>query len=200
MRGENDMPGTLRVLLAVFAYGVLHSLLASGMVKDAVRRRFGLLADRLYRLCFNAAAVMAFIPVLAVTAGNLGPVLVRLPWPWWAVVEAGQLAALSLFAVSFLHSDPWYFLGLRQMGTAAAEDRLVTTGAYGIVRHPLYTTGLLILWCFPILTTGTLAFDLGVTLYILAGSELEERRLIARYGEAYVEYRSRVARLIPFLF
>jgi protein-S-isoprenylcysteine O-methyltransferase Ste14 len=69
-----------------------------------------------------------------------------------------------------------------------------------VVRHPLYSTGLLILWCFPILTAGTLAFDAAITLYILIGSELEERRLILEFGDAYLRYRKKVARLIPFFF
>jgi protein-S-isoprenylcysteine O-methyltransferase Ste14 len=146
------------------------------------------------------AAVITLIPVLAVLGMNIGPVLASAPWPWSAVVEMGQITALLLLLASFLQSDPAYFLGLRQLGSRDADTRLVTAGAYGIVRHPMYTLGLLVLWCFPILTSGTLAFNLGMTVYILVGSELEERRLITQYGEEYIRYRSKVAKLIPFLY
>jgi protein-S-isoprenylcysteine O-methyltransferase Ste14 len=64
----------------------------------------------------------------------------------------------------------------------------------------MYTAGLLLLWLFPIITSGILAFDLGITLYILVGSELEERKLTAEYGEEYRKYKAKVARLIPFIF
>jgi protein-S-isoprenylcysteine O-methyltransferase Ste14 len=194
------MPEVLRVLLATLGYGALHSLLASRTVKTAARDRFGSIADRLYRLFFNAVSVVALIPLLAVLARNLGQVVFVAPMPWAGVMAAVQVAAILLLGASFLQSDPAYFIGLRQLGVAEAEPRLVTTGAYGIVRHPLYTTALLALWCFPVLTSGTLAFDLGATVYLLVGSEWEERRLIEQFGEEYLRYRKKVARLIPFLF
>jgi len=194
------MPGPLLVFLATLGYGTLHSLLASLWVKSAVRKRCGPLTDRLYRFVFNAVAVVTLLPFLAVLVRNIGPVLVKVPWPWWAFVEAGQIAALGLLVAGFLQSDPSHFLGLRQMGDTGADTRLTTTGAYALVRHPMYTFGLLVLWCFPIITTGTLAFNIGITLYILVGSEWEERRLIAQFGEDYLRYRAKVARLIPYLF
>jgi protein-S-isoprenylcysteine O-methyltransferase Ste14 len=194
------LPEALRILLATLGYGALHSLLASRAAKAAARKQFGPLADRLYRLIFNAVAVVSLIPLLAILGRNLGPAVFVVPMPWAAVVAIGQIAAILLLGLSFLQSDPAYFIGLRQLGNEDAVSRLVTTGGYAIVRHPIYSTALLILWCFPIQTIGTLAFAVGVTVYILIGSELEERRLISEFGEDYIRYRFKVARLIPYLF
>ena len=194
------MPEALMVFLATLGYGALHSLLAGRRVKDAVRQKVGPAADRFYRLGYNAVALLTLIPWLAVLIMNIGPVLVRVPGPGWIVMAVGQGVFLLLLAVSFLQSDPSGLLGLRQLGNTKGDAKLVITGAYSIVRHPMYTTGLLILWLFPILTTGTLAFDLGITLYILAGSELEERKLVVEYGEEYKKYKTKVARLIPFIY
>jgi protein-S-isoprenylcysteine O-methyltransferase Ste14 len=157
-------------------------------------------AGRLYRLVFNATAVITLIPVLVVLAGNIGTVVFIAPMPWAAVFVAVQMVGLILLGVSFLTSDPMHFIGIRQLSGHDPEPRLVTSGAYGIVRHPLFSTALLALWCFPVLTTGTLTFDIAATVYILIGSEREERRLIEEFGEDYVRYRRRVARLIPFIF
>jgi protein-S-isoprenylcysteine O-methyltransferase Ste14 len=194
-----NMQGPLLIFFATIAWGALHSLLAAIPAKQAARRGFGPVADNLYRIGFNAAAVITLIPVLAILVRNPGPVLIRVPGPWWMFLAAGQLAALVLLGLSFLHSDPPDFLGLRQLGNAKGVAKLVTTGAYAITRHPMYTTGLLIIWLFPILTTGTLAFNLAVTLYILVGSELEERRLIEAYGDDYRRYKMKFARLIPYI-
>jgi protein-S-isoprenylcysteine O-methyltransferase Ste14 len=194
------MFGPILIFLAITAWGALHSLLASIPAKEAARKWFGMIADNLYRIGFNAAAGITLIPVLALLARNSGPVLVRVPGPWWMVLVIIQIAGLILLALSFLQSNPPDFLGLRQLGNAKGDTKLVTTGAYSIVRHPMYTTGLLVLWLFPILTAGTLAFDLGITLYILVGSELEERKLIIAFGDEYRSYKAKVARLIPIIF
>jgi methanethiol S-methyltransferase len=194
------MAEVFRVVLATLGYGVLHSLLASRTVKQAVHGRLGSVAGRLYRLVFNATAIVTLIPVLVILAGNMGAVVFIAPMPWAAVLVVIQLVALILLGVSFLTTDPIHFIGIRQLSGHDPKPRLVTSGAYGIVRHPLFSTALLALWCFPILTTGTLAFDIAATIYILIGSEREERRLIGEFGEDYVRYRRRVARLIPFIF
>jgi methanethiol S-methyltransferase len=194
------MPDAILVFCSTLVYGALHSLLASLPVKAAARRLFGPWADHFYRLVFNFVAVITLIPLLALVTWKAGPVLVIVPWPGAAILLAVQFAALILMALSFRTSEPAFFLGIGQLGNESSSGGLITTGAYGVVRHPLYSTGLLILWCFPILTAGTLAFDAGITLYILVGSELEERRLIVQLGDAYLRYRKKVARLIPFLF
>ncbi len=194
------MPGAILVFCSTLGYGAVHSLLASQRVKATARKLFGPAADRWYRLAFNFAAGITLLPVLALTAANIGPVLVVIPWPGGAVLVAIELAALIIMAYAFKHSDPAFFLGIGQLGTEPSTTGLITTGAYGIVRHPLYSTGLLILWCFPILTAGTFAFDAAITVYVLIGSELEERRLISQFGEEYVRYQKKVARLVPFIF
>jgi protein-S-isoprenylcysteine O-methyltransferase Ste14 len=194
------MQEPILVFAAVFVWGALHSALAGIPAKAAARKLFGPMADNFYRIGFNAAAVMTLMPVLAILARNTGSVLARVPWPWWPMMGIGQIAALVVLGWSFLQSDPPGFLGLRQLGNPQSGGKLVTTGAYAIVRHPMYTAGLLLLWLFPIITSGILAFDLGITLYILVGSELEERKLTAEYGEEYRKYKAKVARLIPFIF
>jgi methanethiol S-methyltransferase len=193
------MPDALLIFFSTLGYGAFHSLLASLRVKAAVRRAFGSWADHLYRLIFNLIAVITFLPLLALIAWKPGRVLISASWPAAAILVGIQLAALLLMADSFRHSNPAFFLGLGQLGNESPGG-LITTGSYGVVRHPLYSTGLLILWCFPILTAGTLAFDAAITIYVLIGSELEERRLIAEFGEDYLRYRKKVARLIPFIF
>jgi protein-S-isoprenylcysteine O-methyltransferase Ste14 len=194
------MPEPLSCFLAILGYGALHSGLASRTAKAAARKYFGPAADRYYRLIYNTVALVTLIPLLAVLGRNIGPVAFAVPMPWGAVVAVGLVAAILLFGVSFLQSDPLYFIGLRQLGNPDADSRLITTGAYRLVRHPIYTVAMLVLWCLPIQTTGLLAFNLGATLYFLAGSELEERRLIEAFGGDYLRYRARVARFIPYIF
>jgi protein-S-isoprenylcysteine O-methyltransferase Ste14 len=190
--------GIIFTLLAVVAYGALHSLLASLWAKKLARRSLGC-ATRGYRLAYNVVALITLLPVLAVPALDPGPELYRLRPPWVALTIAGQALALVALAVGLLQTDPWHFLGLRQLkaNESEATPRLVVGGLYRWVRHPLYTAGLAFIWLSPVMTTSLLALNLALTAYIYVGSVFEERRLVAEFGQAYLEYARKVPRLIP---
>lgn len=77
--------------------------------------------------------------------------------------------------------------------------RLLTDGVYGVVRHPQYTGiflavfGELVHW--PTLATLALA-PLIVFAYVHLARR-EEKRMVERFGEAYVAYRQRVPMFFP---
>jgi protein-S-isoprenylcysteine O-methyltransferase Ste14 len=185
-------------LAAVALYGALHSALASQRAKDFVRARLGASADRAYRLLFNILAGVTLLPVMAVVALNPGPLFYRVAWPWSSVLLLGQAAAAVLLLLGLRQTDVWHFLGLRQLGAGSGASRMVVSGLYQWVRHPLYTAGLILLWLTPIRTSSVLAFNIGMTIYIWVGSRFEERRLEREFGQAYGDYRQRVPALIPF--
>jgi len=195
---QEGLRGAVLTFLAVAAYGAFHSLLASPWAKRLARRAFGEAAGRGYRLAFNLLAIITLLPVLAVPALEPGPPLYSLRWPWAGLALAGQAAALLVLAIGLLQTDPWHFLGLRQLVQGeAGEPRLIVTGLYRWVRHPLYTAGLAFIWFTPWMSTSLLALNLALTAYIYIGSALEEQRLTSEFGEAYLAYSRRTPRLIP---
>jgi protein-S-isoprenylcysteine O-methyltransferase Ste14 len=189
----------LAIAAGVILYGAVHSLLASVAVKQWARSHFGPRTDRFYRLAYNAFAVVSFVPVLALLAWLPGTRIYQLRLPWSALALTGQAAALMALTAGLLQADPWSFLGLRQVaeGPNAEPVHLMVTGLYRWVRHPLYTAGLLLIWLTPVMTTSILALNLALTLYIMVGSRLEERRLAAEFGQAYANYQAAVPGLIP---
>jgi protein-S-isoprenylcysteine O-methyltransferase Ste14 len=199
MAEDRAMLDALLIATATAAYGALHSLLASAAVKRWFRDRFGPLVDRGYRLAYNAFAAAASLPLLALLIARPGILLYRLDLPWSAIALAGQIASVAALGVGVLQSDLRSLSGLRQWSGQRPEPQpLVVHGLYRWVRHPLYTAGLFLIWLTPVMTSGVLAFNLALTLYVLAGSRLEERRLVAEYGEAYLDYQRRVPSLLPF--
>ena len=114
------------------------------------------------------------------------------------------LGVLLYTAGGVLRLAPVFVLGRRFSGLVAIQPghRLVTTGLYGIIRHPSYL-GLFVL------TLGWgLAFRSGVGVIIavmmlivlFARIEAEERLLSETFGPEYEAYRARTWRLVPYVY
>jgi protein-S-isoprenylcysteine O-methyltransferase Ste14 len=197
------MLSAVLILLALAAWGVVHSYTASLTAKARARQWLGpRAAEGLYRLAYNAVSLITFLPVMALT--SLLPDTPLYRFPGWLAVFSVPLQLLSALAglVVLWQVDLFHFLGLRQLGSTGAPEappaRLYTGGAYGWVRHPLYFFSLVFLWLTPIMTVNTLVFNLGATAYFYIGSIFEERKLVAEFGDVYREHQRRVPRLIPW--
>ncbi len=178
--------------LAWVAFGALHSLLAG----DRLRGMFGNFA----RLTYNLVAVATLVAVLAAGVVLLGdrPAFALPPW-LNAVLWVSLAAGLALGAVALRSYDLGRFAGLTQIRDPCTEDdeSLRTEGLHRWVRHPLYAAGFLVLIGLAHSPLGA-ATAVWAGLYLLIGTRIEERRLIARYGDAYRRYRERVPAFVPW--
>jgi protein-S-isoprenylcysteine O-methyltransferase Ste14 len=124
--------------------------------------------------------------------------------------EGAQIAGWVLIALSLVLGT----VADRQLGIRVraflpffeegARIKLRTGGAYAIVRHPIYVSG--IVWQIgAFLVTGTLAVLVSCAVFFVGAlwfTRQEERRLaeIVDDPSAYEQYRSRVGRLFPKLW
>lgn len=138
-----------------------------------------------------SAFVFAWIPALQF------PAALRVP---------AFVAGLALLiAGSLLRRHCFRMLGASFTGDVQArpDQKVVTDGAYGFVRHPSYTAGIL-------MNTGVgvaLGSWLGGALLAAASAavyiyrmNVEERALVAAIGDPYREFMSARKRLIPFVY
>jgi protein-S-isoprenylcysteine O-methyltransferase Ste14 len=94
----------------------------------------------------------------------------------------------------------WAF-AVMQLLTGFQKGRLVTTGAYGIVRNPIYSSAaFFILPAVSLMTLTWVYFAVSIFLYagVLLFIPTEEKQLTKAFGKAYKDYMARVDRLIPF--
>ncbi|WP_020586056.1 methyltransferase family protein [Desulfobacter curvatus] len=79
---------------------------------------------------------------------------------------------------------------------------LVDSGLYRFIRHPMYTSLLLLNWgaFLKHITPVTLGISVITTLFLIATAKVEEKENQTVFGEAYTEYCSKSKMFIPFLF
>jgi protein-S-isoprenylcysteine O-methyltransferase Ste14 len=142
-------------------------------------------------LAFLAAFPLAWVPALRISA----PYMIPTFWLGMALLVSGSLLRRHCFRM----------LGESFTGDvrASSEQRVVTRGAYSILRHPSYTAGILMnagigfglgSWASALLLT---VVSVAVYRYRM---EVEERALSAAIGEPYREFMAARKRLIPFVY
>ena len=88
-----------------------------------------------------------------------------------------------------------------QLLTGFSKGKLVTTGAYGVVRNPIYASvTFFVLPAVALLTFTWVYLVPSVCLYIgvMIFIGVEEQQLTRAFGKVYEDYLARVDRLIPF--
>lgn len=191
------------ILFSLLIYGVFHSLLASRRFKAMLYHRFGPRSTRWHRFLFSLMGGLTILPVLALVALLPDRVIYSVSMPFAAVMNLLRLAGLIGLVYGVLQTGFMNFIGLDRVLDPAAGDkppRFVTNGLYRWVRHPLYTCAMLLMWAAPNLSWNTLAFNLGVSVYLIIGSRYEEQKLLNEYGSAYQEYRQRTPAFLPRLW
>lgn len=185
--------------VAWLGYYALHSLLASHPIKRWVSSSFPSLWPA-YRLLYSAIASIGLCALIGFHL-KLPAFPHYLKEPIWFYLGCALLVIGSLFLKWAMKGyRTGEFIGLEQLNRGDIKDEpLVTNGMNRYVRHPLYLATLLVLIGIWFLRPDA-PTSIGVSIsasYLWMGSWLEERKLIAEYGEAYRTYQRNVPAILP---
>ncbi len=116
-----------------------------------------------------------------------------LVWPGFALMLAGGLLGL----VALLHLGE----NITAFPRPLERGQLVTGGAYGFVRHPIYAGLILAAIGWALWNTGLLTLALALLLFVFFDmkSRQEEQWLAEKYA-GYAAYQQRVRKLIPWVY
>ena len=149
----------------------------------------------------------AWICILFLLTFNIEKWFVE-PWSWHQIIA---------WILLFVCLVPLFF-GVRSLISKGKPDasrqgepqllafekttKLVTTGIYHYIRHPLYSSLLLLTWGIffkhPTWVAALLAAAASLCLYLTALAD--ERECIQYFGEEYRQYMQKSRRFVPFLF
>lgn len=179
------------LICAWLFYFFVHSFLASTGVKNYFSRNWPKLFAY-YRIAYNLIAILGLSILLVHSLPKASQAL---------NIYLGIILSVTgfiLIILAFRAFNLREFLGL----VAEKQTKLVVSGMYRYVRHPLYfgtiifIAGLYLL--FP--SSHMLTILIISYAYIWIGSRLEEQKLREQYGESYRTYSQQVKSLIPYVY
>jgi protein-S-isoprenylcysteine O-methyltransferase Ste14 len=115
-------------------------------------------------------------------------------WIRWTGVVIGILCSISIY---------WLFSsigsGITPTSVTRKEHKLVTSGPYRWVRHPLYTVGATMFISFGVMADNWFIAVLGILAFIAMAvrTPKEEANLIEKFGDEYRQYMERTGRFFP---
>ena len=180
----------------------LHSLLITTTVSSWFSKKGGLYLA-LYRLGYILFSILTLIPVLYYQYSLPQRVL----FSWHGAMRPIQFFLLAYALILFWYGkknyDMDFFLGLSQWRDYRERKpvRRIPFRCSGIlryVRHPWYSGGIALLWALGSITDAGLLGKSILTIYLIIGTLLEERKLRQELGTEYEHYCRQVPMLFPW--
>ena len=147
-------------------------------------------------------AVVAVSSLLFLAAFVAAGLDFRFGWthvPIWLVCLAAvlQLAAYGLYA-EVMRENAW----LSRTVEVQENQKVIDTGLYGIVRHPMYTATILLFLAMPLVLGSWVSFAIMLLYPVVIVFRIRNEEQVLEAGLAgYREYKKRVRyRLLPFIW
>jgi len=191
--------GNLIIAIAWILFYALHSILVTDTVKSLVKKQLNL---NLWRKIYSFSSILGLLIILYLMAVTKESLIWKNNNLSKFVSMVFTTYGLIILRLTFKNYPLKKFLFYDDLVGKKPEDVLITTNIYSKVRHPIYSATLLImigLFLF-IPKISTLISVLITLIYLPIGINLEEKKLINKYGRTYLSYKEQVPPIFPKLW
>ncbi len=164
---------------------------------DLLRRRLDVREKESEQKAVIALSGLMFLAAFIVAGLNFRFQWIVLPaWVSWAAA-AVFLLAYALYA-EVLRENVW----LSRTVEVQKNQKVIDTGLYGVVRHPMYMATLLLFLAMPLVLGSPLSFVITLAyIPIIARRIRNEEQVLEEGLQGYREYKERVrSKVIPFVW
>ncbi|MBQ7783553.1 MAG: isoprenylcysteine carboxylmethyltransferase family protein [Oscillospiraceae bacterium] len=119
--------------------------------------------------------------------------------PTWLIITASVIFLFSYFMYAEVLRENTY---LSRTVEIQQEQKVIDTGLYGIIRHPMYTATILMFLSMPLILGSLISFILFLAYPVIIIVRLKNEEQVLEEGlEGYTEYKKKVKyRLLPFIW
>lgn len=164
---------------------------------DLLRRRLDVKEEQSEQKTVILLSGLMFLAVFVVAGLNVRFGWMVLPaWVSWAA--AGLFLFAYVLYAEVLRENVW----LSRTVKVQENQKVIDTGLYGIVRHPMYMVTLFLFLSMPLVLGSPFSFVISLAyLPIIAGRIRNEEVVLESGLEGYREYKNRVRyKVIPFVW
>ena len=157
-----------------------------------------------YRLFYVLISLVLLVWVINYTAPLDTTIIITYVPPWSIIRQVTMWGSLLMFFWAFFFNyDSLSFFGIRQilnfkkLKTTNPSEEIKKNGLLAVTRHPMYLALIIYLWS-QTFRVADIVVNIVLTIYVIIGTVLEEKKLVLEFGDAYRKYQQEVPMLVPF--
>ena len=195
--GTFAFPGAWRLLMLLFIPMIIMGIVLLVRAPDTLTRRLRSKEERV-----KQKGVVALSGLLFVASFVLAGLDFRFGWsevPGWVVWTASGIFVLAYGIYGeVMRENKWLSRSIEVM----EGQKVVSTGLYGIVRHPMYTATIGMFLAMPLVMGSWWAFLVMIPYVLAIVTRIkDEEMLLTKELEGYQEYKDKIKwKLIPYIW